>query len=84
MVFENQISSQGFWMKPLFALISLFCKTSRYNYKSSHRRCSVKKGVLKNCASFTGKHLCWSLFLIELQGVPFLYPLKTSDVLQLI
>ena len=27
-----------------------------------------KKGVLKNFAVFTGKHLCWSLFLIELQA----------------
>ena len=34
--------------------------------RSSHWRCSVKKGVLKNLANFTGKHLCWSLFLIKL------------------
>ena len=33
--------------------------------RSSHRRCSAKKGVLKNDANFTGKHLCWSLFLIK-------------------
>ena len=32
--------------------------------RSSHRRCSVKKVVLKNFANFTEKHLCWSLFLI--------------------
>ena len=30
--------------------------------RSSHRRCSVNKDVLKNFANFTGKHLCWSLF----------------------
>ena len=30
--------------------------------RSSHLRCSVKKGVLKNFANFTGKHLCLSLF----------------------
>ena len=30
-------------------------------FRSSHQRCSVKKGVLKNFANFTGKHLCWSL-----------------------
>ena len=30
--------------------------------RSSHQRCSVKNGVLKNFANFTGKHLCWSLF----------------------
>ena len=34
--------------------------------KSSDRSCSVEKGALK---SFTGKHLCWSLFFkIKLQG----------------
>ena len=25
--------------------------------RSSHRRCSIKKGVLKNFAKFTGKHI---------------------------
>ena len=29
---------------------------------SSHRRCSVRKGILRNFAKFTGKHLCKSLF----------------------
>ena len=31
--------------------------------RSSHRRCSVGEGVLRNFANFTGKHLCQSLFL---------------------
>ena len=31
--------------------------------RRSHRRCSLKKGVLKNFANFTEKHLGWSLFL---------------------
>ena len=30
-------------------------------------RCSSKLVVLKNFAIFTRKHLCWSLFLIQLQ-----------------
>ena len=30
--------------------------------RSSHRRCSIKIGVLKNFAKFKGKHLCHSLF----------------------
>ena len=34
--------------------------------RNSHQRCSVKKGVLKYFAIFTGKHLCWSFFLIKL------------------
>ena len=33
------------------------------------RELFCKKGVLRNFANFTGKHLCWSLFLIELQEV---------------
>ena len=36
--------------------------------RCSHRRCSVKKGVLKSFANFTGKHLWWSLFLIKLEA----------------
>ena len=43
-------------------------KTSR----SNHQRCSVKKAVLKYFAIFTGKHLCWSLFLIKFQASPVL------------
>ena len=35
--------------------------------RSSHRSCSVKKDAHKNLWNFTVKHLCWSLFLINLQ-----------------
>ena len=35
--------------------------------RSSHRRCSVKQCALKNFENFTGKNLCWSLFLIKFQ-----------------
>ena len=45
----------------------LWCTENLYRkapYRSSHRRCSVKKGVFfRNFANFSGKHLCWSLFL---------------------
>ena len=37
--------------------------------RSSHRRCSVKKGVLRNFAKFTGKHLCQSLFFNKAAGL---------------
>ena len=36
-------------------------------HRNSHQKCSEKKIVLKNFAIFSGKHLCWSLFLIKLQ-----------------
>ena len=35
-------------------------------YRSSHQNCAVKKDVLKNFANFTGKHLCWGLFSLQL------------------
>ena len=35
--------------------------------RTSHWRCSVKQGILKNFANSTGKNLCWSLFLVMLQ-----------------
>ena len=35
---------------------------------SSHRRCSMRKDVLKNFAKFTEKHLYWGLLKIKLQG----------------
>ena len=37
-------------------------------YRSSHQRCSIKNGVLKNFAKLAGKHLCKSLFFNEVAG----------------
>ena len=37
-----------------------FAKLVLWEVRSSHRRCSVKKGVLKYFANFTWKHLCRS------------------------
>ena len=45
------------------------CKKCDVCFKSSHRRCSIKKAVLKNFAKFTGKHLCWNLFKKKLQAL---------------
>ena len=36
--------------------------------RSSHRRCSIKKPVLKNFAILTVEYLCWSLFLTKSQA----------------
>ena len=30
-------------------------------FRSSHQRCSIKKGALGNFAKFTGKHVCQRL-----------------------
>ena len=37
-------------------------------WRSSRSQMFFKIDVLKNFANFTGKHLCWSLFLIKLQA----------------
>ena len=37
--------------------------------RSRHRRCSVKKGVLRNFEKFTGENLCQSLFFNKVEGL---------------
>ena len=39
------------------------------HFRSSHRRHSVKEGVLGNFAKFTGKHLCQSFFFSKVAGL---------------
>ena len=39
------------------------------NNGSSHRRCYLKQGVLKNFAKFTGKYLCLRLFYNKVAGL---------------
>ena len=38
-------------------------------FRSSHQRCSMKKGALRNFTKFTGKCLCQSLFFDKLAGL---------------
>ena len=44
-------------------------------FRNSHRRCSVNKGVLKNFANFTRKHLFWRTSVKECfyQFEPFFF-----------
>ena len=37
--------------------------------RSSHPRCSVRKGVLRNFVKFTRKHLCHSIFFNKVPGL---------------
>ena len=39
-------------------------------FRSSHQRCSVKKGFLRNFTKFTGKHLCQ--VFVKFLRTPFL------------
>ena len=49
----------------------VFCKKRC----SSHQRCSVRKGILRNFAKFTGKHLCQGLIfnnVVDLRTATFI------------
>ena len=59
---------------PGFFVLLLFCKillTELFfmKFRSSHRRCSLKNGVLRNFAKFTGKHLRQSLLFNKVAGL---------------
>ena len=42
---------------------------TKYYSRRRHQRCSVRKGVLRNSAQFTGKDLCQSLFFNKVAGM---------------
>ena len=47
-------------------IISYFVKCFTLHPTFRNLRCSIRKTVLKNLPIFTGKQLCWNLFLIKL------------------
>ena len=60
----------------LLSIGKIFPKISTFT--SSHRRCSAKKGFLRNFAKFTGKHLCQNLFFNKAAGLRPVILLKKS------
>ena len=54
-----------------------FLRKSYYS-RSSHRRCFVRKGVLRNLAKSTGKPLRQSLFLNKVAGRKFFFIKKET------
>ena len=52
----------SFWWK------GFTCLKDKSHYRSSHRRCSERKGILSNFAKFTGKHLSQNLFFNKVAG----------------
>ena len=56
------------YFKKSFATAKASLVFIKSRYRSSRSQMFFKIGVLKNFAMFTGKHLCWSLFLIKLQA----------------
>ena len=56
------------WIFVLYSFNKSKLFSSRICYRSNLQMCSIKKSVLKNVNIFTGKHVCWSLFLMRLQA----------------
>ena len=46
----------------------VFAITIQMTTRRSYQRCSVRTGVLRNFAKFTGKHLCQVLFYNKVAG----------------
>ena len=68
-----QSAQQWFWRKVTYTILSwsawakIAQNNNLYNAETATRCVLQKKGVLKNFALFTRKHLCWSFFLIKLR-----------------
>ena len=59
----------------MFSLVyTVYCQK-----QTSEWRFSVKKGVLKDFVNFKGKHLCWSLFLINVQTWHLFWRTSAND-----
>ena len=50
-------------------IIILVLFTFERMLRSSHQRCSLRKGVFKNFVKFTRKHLCQSLFFNKIAAI---------------
>ena len=64
---EYHIHQRTFSCSPISVTVmktTIIIRSSK-TIRSSHRRCSVRKGVLRNFAKFIGKHLCQGLFFNE-------------------
>ena len=58
-------------IKSYLKFVSL--KSQMWIGRSSHQRCSVRKGVFGNLAKFIWKHLCNSLFFNKVSGLRHKY-----------
>ena len=70
-VLETYFAFYEFILRPVkqYFYIRTYIVPPDFILRSSHLRCSVRKGVLRNFAKFTGKHLCESLFFNKISGL---------------
>ena len=52
----------------------------RHDAEAVIRRCSVKKGILKNFKKYTGKHLCQSLFFNKKETLAQMFSCELCEI----
>ena len=57
-----------------------YMKQDSTKNRSSHQRCSVRKGVLSNFTKFRGKHLCQSPFFNKVAGLKLTLVSRSKNV----
>ena len=65
---QEKISASCFILNIRISLLWVALRVLFFYFSSNHQMCSLMKGVLKNFAKFTGKHLCQSLFFNKVAG----------------
>ena len=66
-----EVSKNNFFTQHLrttASVMMLLMTSSNDQFRSSHQKCSIKKGVLKNFTKFTRKHLWQSFFFHKVVG----------------
>ena len=76
-LFLHPLKTENLWFPDIFRVYG-----KRPVVRSIHRRCSVRKGVLRNFTNFTGKHLCQSLFFNEVATLRSAILLKKETLAQ--
>ena len=66
-------------MQPNF-LVSFLMNNRTAFYRSSLQSCSIKKGVLRNFAKFTGKHLCFQTNFIKKESLAEVFSCEFCEI----
>ena len=66
-VLQNILQKTQNYIFPESHFLKIVAGWNPKTVRSTHWRCPVKIGDLKNFVNFTGKYFCWSLFFKKLQ-----------------
>ena len=67
-IYDEELCNHSYRLLIIFDKLFMFAGSLR----SNHRRCCVRKGVLRNFAKFIWKNLCQSLFFNKVEAFNFI------------